>query len=397
MEPSACRAENGQVIHSDTKRSLSYGKLVEKASHLSAPKEVALKDPKDFKLIGKATKRLDTPDKTNGKAIFGLDVAVPGMLVAVVARPPVFGGKVKSFNADKAKAVEGVRHVVEIERGVAVVADGFWPAKLGREALEIAWDEGPLAALDSRTQGEQYAELAQKPGAVARKEGDVATALGDAAKKLEAVYELPYLAHATMEPMNAVADVPPGQLRGLDRHAIPNGGPRRGGAGRRAEAGAGPLAHDAPRRRVRPPRRHRQSFRAGGGANLEGGQGASQGRLDAGRRHARRILPAARLSPVRAGLDAAGALTAWQQRIVCQSFIVGTPFEGAIIKDGVDDTAVEGAADMPYQIPNLLVQLAAGAGRRPDAVVAFRGSFAQRLRRREFPGRGGARGGQGPV
>src|SRR5258706_8157464 len=117
------------------------------------------------------------------------------MWVGAVARPPVFGGKLKSLNAAKAKAVPGVRHVVEIPRGVAVVADGFWPAKLGREALEIVWDEGPLATLDSRTQRGQYAELAKKPGAVARKEGDVAVALRNAAKRFEATYDLPYLAH----------------------------------------------------------------------------------------------------------------------------------------------------------------------------------------------------------
>ncbi len=115
-------------------RRLSYGKLAERAADLKPPKNVALKDPKDFSLIGKPTKRLDTPDKVNGKAVFGLDVQLPGMLVALVARPPVFGGKVKSFNADKAKAVPGVRHVVQIPRGIAVVADGFWPAKKGREA-----------------------------------------------------------------------------------------------------------------------------------------------------------------------------------------------------------------------------------------------------------------------
>src|SRR6266568_2367756 len=169
--------------------------------------KIRLKDPKDFKIIGKAIKRLDTPDKTNGKAVFGLDVNVPGMLVAVVARPPVFGGKLKSFNADKAKAVPGVRYVVEIERGVAVVADGFWPAKLGREALEIVWDEGPRASLDSRTQREEYAGLAKKTGVVAKNEGEAVSALSKASKKLEAIYDLPYLAHATMEPMNCVADV----------------------------------------------------------------------------------------------------------------------------------------------------------------------------------------------
>src|SRR5207244_6937431 len=176
-------------------------------STLTPAQNVTLKDPKDFKIIGKAIKRLDTPDKTNGKAVFGLDVNVPGMLVAVVARPPVFGGKLKSFNTAKAKAVPGVRHVVEIERGVAVVADGFWPAKLGREALEIVWEEGPLAALDSRTQREEYAGLAKKAGMVARHEGDAVSALSNASKKLEAIYDVPYLAHATWETMNCVADV----------------------------------------------------------------------------------------------------------------------------------------------------------------------------------------------
>src|SRR5438552_630436 len=144
------RTSNGSVV---AKWIALYGELAEKASRLTPPQNPPLKDPKTFKLVGKPTRRLDTPDKTNGKAIFGLDVTVPGMLVALVARPPVFGGKVKSFNADKTKAVPGVRHVVEIERGVAVVADGFWPAKLGREALELVWDEGPLATLDSQTQG----------------------------------------------------------------------------------------------------------------------------------------------------------------------------------------------------------------------------------------------------
>src|SRR5262249_47392292 len=148
VQPTSCHTENGQVIHTTSGRRLSYGRLAEKAASLKPPQNVTLKDPKNFKLIGKPTRRLDTPDKTNGKAIFGLDVQVPRMLVALVARSPVFGGKAKGFKADKAKAVPGVRHVVEIERGVAVLADGFWAAKRGRDALEIEWDEGPLAALD---------------------------------------------------------------------------------------------------------------------------------------------------------------------------------------------------------------------------------------------------------
>ena len=207
VEPATCSTEPGHVVHAASGRRVSYGKLAEKAADLKPPEDVALKDPKDFRLVGKPTGRLDTPDKVNGKAAFGLDVLLPGMLVALVARSQVFGGKVKSFNADKVRAMPGVKHVVQIPRGVAVVADGFWPAKKGREALEVVWDDGPLAGLDSRTQLEQYAELAKKPGVAARKDGDAAEALTKAAKTFEAMYDLPYLAHATMEPINCVADV----------------------------------------------------------------------------------------------------------------------------------------------------------------------------------------------
>jgi isoquinoline 1-oxidoreductase beta subunit len=355
VQPESCHAENGQVVHPASKRSLSYGKLVEKAARLKPPQNVPLKDPKDFKLIGKATKRLDTPDKTNGKAVFGLDVTVPGMLVALVARSPVCGGKVKSFNADKAKAVPGVRHVVAIERGVAVVADGFWPAKLGREALEIVWDEGPLATLDSAVQGKHYAELAQRPGAVARKEGDVTAALGKAAKKFEAVYDLPYLAHATMEPMNCVADVRADgcelwtgtQFQTVDRDAAARDAGLKpeqvklhttmlgGGFGRRAV----PDSHF-----VREAVQISKAVKAPVKVIWTREDDTRGGYYRPRAYHA-----------VSAGLDAGGAPVAWQQRIVCQSFIAGTPFEAVVIKDGVDETAVEGAKDIPYQIPNLLV------------------------------------------
>jgi isoquinoline 1-oxidoreductase beta subunit len=355
VDPASCRAENGRVIHSVSGRRLSYGQLVEKASRLAPPQDVTLKDPKQFKIIGKPMKRLDTPDKTNGKAVFGLDVKVPGMLVAVVARPPVFGGKVKSFNAEKAKAIAGVRHVVEIERGVAVVADGFWPAKRGREALEIEWDEGTLAALDSRAQGAQYAKLAEQPGAAARKEGDVSAGLGSAAKKFEAVYELPYLAHAAMEPLNCVADVRANsceiwtgtQFQTVDRDAAAKDTGLKpaqinihttllgGGFGRRATPDS-----DFVREAVQISRAVKAPVKVVWTRedDMRGG----------------RYRPRAYHS-VSAGLDASGRPLAWQQRIVCQSFMAGTPFEGAMIKDGVDDTAVEGAKDIPYEIPNLLV------------------------------------------
>jgi isoquinoline 1-oxidoreductase beta subunit len=355
VEPASCRAENGRVVHSASGRRVSYGQLVDKASRLAPPQNVTLKDPKQFKIIGKPMKRLDTPDKINGKAVFGLDVKVPGMLVAVVARPPVFGGKVKSFNADKAKAIAGVRHVIEIERGIAVVADGFWPAKRGRDALEVAWDEGALAVLDSGIQGVQYAKLAEQPGAVARKEGDVPAGLDSAAKKFEAVYELPYLAHATMEPLNCVADVRAKsceiwtgtQFQTLDRAAAAKDTGLKpeqinlhttllgGGFGRRATPDS-----DFVREAVQISKAVKAPIKVVWTRedDMRGG----------------RYRPRAYHS-VSAGLDASGRPVAWQQRIVCQSFIVGTPFESAIIKDGVDDTAVEGANDIPYEIPNLLV------------------------------------------
>ena len=355
VEPKSCRAENGQVIHADSGRKLSFGKLAEAASRLKPPDDVTLKDPKDFKLIGKPTKRLDTPEKVNGTGVFGLDVKVPGLLVALVARPPVFGGKLKSVNAERTKAAAGVRHVVEIERGVAVVADGFWPAKRGREALEIVWDEGPLATLDSRAQREQYAELAKKPGAVAKKAGDVTAAMGRAAKKFEAVYEMPYLAHAPMEPLNCVADVRPdgcdvwtgtqfqtgdrdaaAQLTGLKPEQVKVHTTLLGGGfGRRAvidshfvrEAVEISKAVKAPVKVIWT----RED-------DIRGGY----------------YRPAA-YHAISAGLDGAGNPVAWQHRIVCQSFIAGTPFEGFVIKDGVDETSVEGAADLPYAVPNLLV------------------------------------------
>jgi isoquinoline 1-oxidoreductase beta subunit len=354
VDPKACRADNGFVI-SNSGQHLSFGKLVENASKLTPPENPTLKDPKDFKIVGKPTKRLDTVEKINGKAVFGLDVNLPGMLIAVVARSPVFGGQVKSFNADKAKAVPGVKHVVPIPRGVAVVADGFWAAKRARDLLEIVWDEGPLASLDSLTQGEQYAALAKKPGAVARKDGDAAAALAGAAKKFEATYDLPYLAHAPMEPINCVADVRADhcevwtgtQYQTVDRAAAAEEAGLKpeqvnlhttllgGGFGRRAV----PDSHFV-REAVQISKAIKTPVKVVWTREDDTRGGYYRPRA---------------LHQVSAGLDAAGNLVAWQQRIVCQSFIVGTAFESYVVKNGVDATAVEGANDIPYAIPNLLV------------------------------------------
>jgi isoquinoline 1-oxidoreductase beta subunit len=208
VDKSECRAEKGTVVHKSGKK-LSYGKLAAKAGEQPVPKEVKLRDPKDFKIVGKGAKRLDTPGKVNGSAVFGMDVRLPGMLTAVVARAPVAGGKVASFNADKAKAMPGVKHVVQIGSGVAVVADGYWHAMKGRDALEIRWDDGAGASLSSEGIRQTFGDLAEKEGTVGLKQGDANAALAGAVKKLEVVYEVPYLAHACMEPMNCTASVKP--------------------------------------------------------------------------------------------------------------------------------------------------------------------------------------------
>jgi isoquinoline 1-oxidoreductase beta subunit len=218
VNPNACKATKGQVMTGPRQKRLAYGELVEAASKLTVPSfsTVPLKNPDDFVLVGRDTPRVDVPSKVDGTARFGLDVRVPGMLFAVIARCPTFGGKVARFDATKAKAVRGVRHVVEIPAvgpgaftagGVAVVADDTWSAIRGREALQIEWDDGPAAAESSESLRAQLEELVSKPGKPFRNDGDAPAALASAARKIEALYELPFQAHATMEPINATVHV----------------------------------------------------------------------------------------------------------------------------------------------------------------------------------------------
>jgi isoquinoline 1-oxidoreductase beta subunit len=298
---------------------------------------------------------LDTPAKVQGSAEFGIDAQFPGLLTAVIARPPVFGAKLKSFDGAGAKKVAGVKEVVAIEAGVAVVADHFWPALKGREALKIEWDEGVLADLDSERQRQQYAAMADKPGLTAARRGDVVAARKKSRQVLEAVYEFPYLAHATMETLNCTADVRPDscqirvgtQMQTLDRDAaarITGLAPEKvqlhttylgGGFGRRAvptsdftsEAVALSKAIKAPVKVIWT----REDDMRGGYYRP-----SSYHRLSA-------------------GLDSSGLPLFLQHRIVGQSIVKGTPFEG-LMKDGIDNTSVEGAADTPYTFPNLLVE-----------------------------------------
>jgi isoquinoline 1-oxidoreductase beta subunit len=200
VNPADCRTENGVVFAGD--KQATYGELALAAAALPTPAEVPLKTAKEWKYIGKGAKRLDTPVKINGTAIFGMDIRLPGMLIAVVAHCPLFGGKVKSFDAAKSKAIPGVRQVVAIPGGVAVLADNYWAAQKGREALKVQWDPGTEVPVDTVELFDAYRKLADTPGLTAATAGDPDAAFSKAAKIVEAEYLFPYLAHATMEPMN---------------------------------------------------------------------------------------------------------------------------------------------------------------------------------------------------
>lgn len=352
-----CRTEKGVVRHEPSGRSAGYGELAGAASSITVEGEIPLKDPKDFRLIGKPTRRLDTPDKVSGKTIFSLDVSLPGMLTALVAHPPSFGGKARAVRDGATLAVHGVRKVVDVGSGVAVIAEGFWAAKRGRDALEIEWDLGPNAGISSTALREQYLALAGTPGRVARQSGDAEAAMKAAARRLEADYELPYLAHATMEPLNCVVDLRADSMEiwvGTQFQTVDHA----------AAAAAAGLA---------PEKVKLHTTFMGGGFGRRANP-VSDYIVEAVQiaRHAGAPLKLVWTreddmrggyyrpmwhSRVRAGIDGAGALTAWKHTIVGQSIIAGTPFESFIIKDGIDATSVEGAADTPYAFPNLLVDL----------------------------------------
>jgi isoquinoline 1-oxidoreductase beta subunit len=207
VDPASCHAQSGEVLHPPTNRHATYGELAADAAHMPVPQNVALKRPQDFKLIGTPAKRLDTPLKINGSAVYGIDVRLPGMKFATLAQSPVFGGRLKSVDDTAAKAVKGVRQIVRLDDAVAVVADHMGAAKKGLAALKIEWDEGPHAKLNTGDIAAELEKATLSPGAVAQNIGDVDKAIAGAATKVEASYHLPFLAHATMEPMNCTVHV----------------------------------------------------------------------------------------------------------------------------------------------------------------------------------------------
>jgi isoquinoline 1-oxidoreductase beta subunit len=367
VERSECHAERGEVVHAASNRRLAYGALAERAATLEAPTDPPLKDPEDFTILGTRVERFDTPSKVDGSAGFGIDVTVPGILIASVERSQVFGGRVGSYDATAAMAVEGVRHVVEVEStvdarkdgswparlesAVAVVADTYWQAVTGRRALEIAWDEGANANLSSDAITRQFESLAAQEGKPARNEGDAVRALSRSTRTIDAVYEVPYLHHATMEPMNCTAHAragecdiwAPTQTQSAAQTAVAKALGIRpgkvtihttflgGGFGRRLEPDYAAEAAVI-------------SQKVGGPVKVV------WSREDDTHHGFYRPATYNRFS---AALGQDGAPVAWRHHIVGPSI---SAEKGWLGQGEIDESSVEGAATLPYAIPNLRVE-----------------------------------------
>ena len=353
VDPGTCRAKQGAVFDAAGARHLRYGELVDAAAALPVPARdsVTLKPPSDFTLIGTPIKRLDSPDKVNGRAEFGIDAKPPGMKIAAISISPVFGGKLKSVDEPAARAINGVRQVVRLDNAVAVVADHMWAAKKGLKAAAVQWDDGPNARIGSADIRRQLEEASKQPGAVARNEGDAQQSLAGAARRVDAVYELPFLAHAAMEPMNCTAHVrkdgcdlwvgtqAPTLTQALVAAAI--GMPTDavkvhnhllgGGFGRRLEADGSVLA-------------------ARIAQHVDGPVKVVWSREEDIQHDMYRPYYYDRMS---AGLDANGKPVAWTHRVSGSS--VMARYVPPLFRNGLDPDAVEGAAEPPYALPNIHV------------------------------------------
>ena len=348
VAPSEIHTEPGVVIAGEHRA--TYGELADDAGKLAvpAPASIKLKEPKDWRLIGKPTPRLDTPEKITGRAKFGMDVQFDGLMTAMVARSPVFGGTVKSFEGAEALAIPGVHKVVQVPTGVAVIADHYWAAKLGRDALKVDWEPGPNAGLDSETLLETFRKLATTPGLNAGQAGDTKAALAKATKTIDAEYSVPYLAHAPMEPLNCTVRITQdkceiwtgtqfqtldqmiaGKITGLKPEQVEIHTEFLGGGfGRRANPTSDFVSEAV------------YVAKAAGGPvktvwaredDIRGGYYRS-----------------AFLHHARIGLGADGLPLAWKHVMVGQSIMAGTSLEATMVKDGIDKTSVEGVADSPY-------------------------------------------------
>jgi isoquinoline 1-oxidoreductase beta subunit len=352
VEPASCRAEKGSVHHPATGRTLTYGALAEAASKLPVPAEVKLKDPKDFVLIGTPAKRLDSPEKVNGTAQYSIDVRLPGLKVATLAASPVLGGKVASVDDSKAKAIPGVRQIVRLDDLVAVVGDHMWAAKQGLAALTIRWDDGPNGKVSTEDVVQQLDAASRTPGVVARKQGVPDSALSGAAKKIEAVYQAPFLAHATMEPVNCTVHVRKDGCEVWTGSQVLS----------RVQATAAKVTGFPPEKVVV----HNHLLGGGFGRRLEVDFETKAVRI------AKEVDGPVKVvwtreediqhdvyrpyyyDRIAAGLDARGKPVAWTHRIVGPSILAR--WAPPAFKDGLDGDGVDGAVQVLYDIPAIQVE-----------------------------------------
>ncbi len=370
VSPASCKVVHGVIHHG--KQSLTYGQVADEAMKLEPPASVKLKEAKDWKLIGTSVRRLDTPEKITGKAVFGMDVTIPAMRVAVVARPPAFGAKLVKFDGAAALKVPGVEQVVPTANGVAVVARHFWAAKVGRDALLVDWSKPEGGGVHTEALLADFRAQAQKPGAIAADVGNVESALAGASKHVEAMYEVPYLAHAPMEPLNCTVKIDGDrceiwtgtQFQTNDQAAaakVVGTTPDKvqihttflgGGFGRRANPAAdfvieAVVVAKAAGVPVKVVWTREDDIRGG-------------------------YYRPAYVHRVRVGLDAKGAPVAWDHVVVGQSILAGTPFEPMMVKHGVDGTSVEGIADSPYLETTPAKRVSLHSPRTPITVLWWR-------------------------
>ncbi len=343
--------EQGAVVHRPSGRRLLYGQLVDRAQQLPVPQNPTLKSPDKFRYIGKPVKRRDTPEKITGRGIYGTDVQVPGMLVASIERCPVFGGKVKSFDATAATRVKGVKHVVQVSNGIAVVADGFWTALQGRRALRVTWDEGPMAQVSSTMITREYEAAAKQPGGVARNDGDAEKVLAAGGRVHEAVYQVPFLEHACMEPMNATAQVMPDACVVWAPTQNPGG----------TQATAARLTGLPPEKVTV------HTTLLGGGFGRRGEQDFIVDAVETSKAVGAPVkvmwtreddithgfYRPATYNLFRATLDASGVPAAWFTRMVGPGILIQ---KGRAQAGTIDAAAVEAVRNMPYDVPNLRIE-----------------------------------------
>jgi isoquinoline 1-oxidoreductase beta subunit len=352
VDPASCRAQSGKVLHAPTGRSIKYGELAADAARMPVPENAVLKRPADFKLIGTPAKRLDTPAKVNGTAVYGIDARPPGVKIATLAQSPVFGGRVKSVDDTKAKAVKGVRQVVRLDDAVAVVADHMGAAKKGLAALVIEWDDGPHAKLDTNEIVGALEKATLNPGAVAQNVGNIDSAMASAVTKVEATYQVPFLAHATMEPMNCTVHVRKDGCEVWVGNQVLA----------RAQAAAAKTAGLPPDKVVV----HNHLLGGGFGRRLEvdgitravqiamqvdGPVKVVWTREEDIQHDMYRPYFFDRLS---GGLDAKGMPVAWNHRFAGSSIIAR--WAPPLFKNGLDPDTTEGAIDLVYALPNLHVE-----------------------------------------